>query len=1072
MLKKCFFLLFLTFYPFYTFTATQTFTKTSGGPYNWNKNANWNPNTSYPQTTEDKAIINNNGNLNINLSDSISLQNITLNNQVGSATTNAILDPNNKNITFAADQENISLIQNLSGKQYLHIEPTILLDEGNHTFLLQGPDEVLEINTLNGPTNGNATLLITSTGQRNVTKWSGGGSGNLESITFELETPSDFIIEKIPESSPTINLFTSGSLTINNAGSGTFSGDVAGGGAINIQSESNYELIFSGNITNNGPISISGGSVTFNSVPQTSIFDLDPNPYTDAGTLTLNLDTDATYSGSIKTTNGGVGYLRKKGSGTLTLSAQFEDSSMAFDIDQGKIIFETIPIAAGYALSNSSIAEFSISPGVKTISSPILGTGSFIKSGEGTLQLSSNLMGYTGNTSITNGTLSLIQSLTQSPQISISADKTLQFSPVSKDTQTYGGRITGAGDVVMNGEGIQILSGSTLDYTGTTTVSSGTLHINSSTSVTASNFDVNSGSNPASSATLRGEGSISGNLVVTKGSVHAGPGADSVFTVGPYTQSASGNLKVTLERFSSAKLAVEGDAALGGTFEPVFSSGTYPKDSTYTVLTATGSLNNTTFNQMITPDIGSWEIIYLNDNTIQIATSTGAHFLPYPTNTLSSNEQKVANYMYPDVGFVQFDTDLLEVSHAINVLTQPDYGEAYLRISPIAYAAINNSLFYSDVQVAQTFNSSSGLASASALSDFASYRESEVSVPYLIAEKTTESPGADDLIDSQVESNDSYSQYVLSSNQNENEPSRLAIPFSKVHKESPPCFATVDSGPFLEPIGLYYHQREREGQVPFDLGTYGAGAGWTLVCGQHFFLTGGLGYTHSNLAWKQHYGNSKWSSLYAAPIFGWFFKHAFVNVTAMGVINFVKTDRKIYFPGIDRVALSRYKAYDFLVRANAGARIPWFRFMERLWFQPEVTVNGLSIFTESFTEKGAGGINLKVKRRTNYFIQPSLRCKLIKEFLSAKTCYAPALFVGWLANVPINPDNFTARFTGSPNRSLFNISGYNLTTNQLILGASFLMKRDDKFKLQSDFELDMLSRYEIYNFKVSFQWIF
>jgi len=294
-------------------------------------------------------------------------------------------------------------------------------------------------------------------------------------------------------------------------------------------------------------------------------------------------------------------------------------------------------------------------------------------------------------------------------------------------------------------------------------------------------------------------------------------------------------------------------------------------------------------------------------------------------------------------------------------------------------------------------------------------------------------------------------------------------------KKSAPCYGIPKTGLFIEPIGVFYHQRQtggdltNTGQVAFDSYTYGAGMGWEQVLDGQFVIEGGLGYTHSNLHWHDNFGNSRWSTIYVAPFFGWFNERFFANFMVMGGFNFFKTDRTVAFGTINRNATSRYNSYDLLLRLNGGARIP---FGEINWFQPEATLNYLTVFTEGYREKGASSINLQVRRNTTYIMQPSFRGKWIQEFKTKNFCYSPILYAGWLANIMLQPQTVSARFRDAPNRIFFNIEGYSGTVNQLILGAEFFVQKFNQFEITGSFEVDMLSHFEVYTGKIKFQWFF
>ena len=117
-------------------------------------------------------------------------------------------------------------------------------------------------------------------------------------------------------------------------------------------------------------------------------------------------------------------------------------------------------------------------------------------------------------------------------------------------------------------------------------------------------------------------------------------------------------------------------------------------------------------------------------------------------------------------------------------------------------------------------------------------------------------------------------------------------------------------------------------------------------------------------------------------------------------------------------------------------------------------------------------MGLEVKRHTDYVLQPSFRLRVIEENMTEKWCYAPNLYVGYLANIPIGGANTFARFIEAPSNLFFNIPGEQVTTNQLILGLELYAQRLKSFEFTANFEADLLSHLEVYTAKIKLQWLF
>ncbi len=190
--------------------------------------------------------------------------------------------------------------------------------------------------------------------------------------------------------------------------------------------------------------------------------------------------------------------------------------------------------------------------------------------------------------------------------IDVASGNTWTYNGIIRDADYEGG--SGKLSVVINGPGTQVLSGGNI-YTGGTTVNGGTLALSGSGSIATSPtitvgagayFDVSAVDFAlASGQTLRGTGTVKGNLSAPTGTVSPGNGSPGTLTAtGSYTQSGTGTFLTQLASASSfSVLAVTGQATLGGTIDVDTLSGYSPAVGTnFQVLTAGGGITNANLN--------------------------------------------------------------------------------------------------------------------------------------------------------------------------------------------------------------------------------------------------------------------------------------------------------------------------------------------------------------------------------------------------------------------------------------------------------------------------------------------
>ena len=223
------------------------------------------------------------------------------------------------------------------------------------------------------------------------------------------------------------------------------------------------------------------------------------------------------YSGSLKDVareGVGLGNVVKIGPGTLVLRDNPELNYIGLTtVEEGELIFEgkqgsraNLPSATNdYQINAGAVLTMSI---VSTVSTPtiegdILGAGAFRKDGDGILEIRKVQDGFTGATLVHAGDLSLCveDALAQSSGLSISSDARvflngydqtfknltgdsnaelilgtakLTFNTSEEKPQSYDGKVSGAGNIIKNGDGTLSMRGDNTGlFTGTVTINAG-----------------------------------------------------------------------------------------------------------------------------------------------------------------------------------------------------------------------------------------------------------------------------------------------------------------------------------------------------------------------------------------------------------------------------------------------------------------------------------------------------------------------------------------------------------------------------------------------------------------------
>jgi autotransporter-associated beta strand protein/T5SS/PEP-CTERM-associated repeat protein len=187
--------------------------------------------------------------------------------------------------------------------------------------------------------------------------------------------------------------------------------------------------------------------------------------YAGSGTLTVANGASLIVGGDLSVGNYGSPY---NANGTLNIG------SLGGTDGAGSITAPTITFGSGSGTINFNQIDS------VTISSTITdsGNGAINQFGSGTSILIGNNSGFSGLTTITNGTLQFGDGTTTggSPVTgAISNNASLVFAPSSSDSYTVAGNISGNGNLSQIGSGTTILSADNSQFSGTTTISAGAL---------------------------------------------------------------------------------------------------------------------------------------------------------------------------------------------------------------------------------------------------------------------------------------------------------------------------------------------------------------------------------------------------------------------------------------------------------------------------------------------------------------------------------------------------------------------------------------------------------------------
>ena len=355
------------------------------------------------------------------------------------------------------------------------------------------------------------------------------------------------------------NILNNAAVVFDQDTNGTYAGVLSGTGGLTKTGFGNVTL--TGANSYSGGTTVSGGTLTGNTTS------LQGNIVNNAAVV-FNQVTDGTYAGIMS----GTGGLTKSGAGNLTLSGA--NSYSGGTMVSGGTLTGATSSLQGNIVNNAAV----VFTGGGTYAGNMTGTGSLNVSTTGLLILS-GANAYTGGTTINSGTL---QGNATSLQGNIVNNAALVFDQAT--TGTYAGAIAGTGSLTKVGAGQLVLTGNSV-VGGGTTVSAGLLTVNGSLT---GNVTVTNG------GALGGSGTLIGALAVNGGTVAPGNSIGTMTVTGNFVQTGGVYQVEVSSAGQNDKIVATGTATInGGTVQVLAASGTYQRNTTYTIVSATGGLSGT-----------------------------------------------------------------------------------------------------------------------------------------------------------------------------------------------------------------------------------------------------------------------------------------------------------------------------------------------------------------------------------------------------------------------------------------------------------------------------------------------
>lgn len=501
-------------------------------------------------------------------------------------------------------------------------------------------------------------------------------------------------------------------------GAATFAGSISGPGSVTINTTggTGTTVIYSGLNSYTGGTTISSGTLQS---PVSSM----PTSGAVTDNATFDLEQTASTTGTFTGVISGTGSVVINGAGdtgivVLTPTSPNTYTGVASPASATTVANGILRLGnIGAVPGTSTIGILINAPG--TVDFPLTGTyggpisgagGVTVEAGVGTLILSQPAT-YTGTTLVNTGTLELDNQTTFASAVTIASGTEIDFNQTIATPASVSGKITGAGQVFINGNGgtgTVTLTNTANNYTGGTTVSGGTLAVTAIGAVPG----------------------VPGTGIVDNGTV-------DFQTSGTYNGPISGTGGISVEAGAGNTLILNQPVTYTGT--TAVNTGTLQLNNITTFASNTTVASGTLidFNQLLGTGTVSGSISGAGGVLINGAGGTGTIILTNGANTYSGGTKVSAGTLQinnisavpgvPGTGivdngivdFVTFGTYNGPISGTGNLIVGAGVGNTLILTQPATYAGsttVNSGTFELDNQT--TFSSPVTLVSSSIAIDF------------------------------------------------------------------------------------------------------------------------------------------------------------------------------------------------------------------------------------------------------------------------------------------------------------------------------------------------------------------
>jgi outer membrane autotransporter protein len=239
------------------------------------------------------------------------------------------------------------------------------------------------------------------------------------------------------------------------------------------------------------------------------------------------------------------------------------------------------------------------------------------------------------------------------------------------------------------------------------------------------------------------------------------------------------------------------------------------------------------------------------------------------------------------------------------------------------------------------------------------------------------------------------------------------------------------NGLWFNGYGQWGDQESDKGFTGFEYDLYGGTLGFDHTFGDKLIAGLSLGYSRAEVELDHHQGDGSIKTFTGSLYGSYFTKSAYVEGAVSYGRNWYDNHRLLTVGATPRRASSDHEGDLFSGYLGGG-----YTFDIRKWLiGPFGTLRYTYLDEESFEEKGAGAVSLRIDDRQTDALVSELGIRLARVFKTKCGSLIPEASAAWLHDFDIDDRVITSSFAGSPGAS-FSIEGQDVDRNGATLGAA------------------------------------